>query len=213
MRRSQALFPDREGPSVECFGLILLSLFSIEPRQIVQRVGNIGMLLSIGLLVNGQSLLIQGFGLLVLALLRIEQRQVVQRAGLLGTIWSQDLLAHAQGALIQRLCLWILSALAQIVGGFAQHLHPLLVPDLVRDGARTEEHMRQQAFALPPGFVADFRKQGSKEPDHAPLPERSLWLTHPLSNDRLHEPVDGEGLLLHMTTEQRIAIEGPDRLM
>ena len=73
--------------------------------------------------------------------------------------------------------------------------------------------MRQQALALPPNFVADFRKQGSKEPDHAPLPERSLWLTHPLSNDRLHEPVDGEGLLLHMATEQRIPVEGPDGLM
>src|SRR6266699_3294046 len=171
------------------------------------------MLLSQAVFPDAKGPSIERFRLLILALLSIEQGQPGKRTGLLGTIWSQDLLAHAQGALIQRLCLWILSALAQIVGGFAQHLHPLLVPDLVRDGARTEEHMRQQAFALPPGFVADFRKQGSKEPDHAPLPERSLWLTHPLSNDRLHEPVDGEGLLLHMTTEQRIAIEGPDRLM
>src|SRR6266566_6522285 len=99
MRRSQALLPDREGPSLGCFGLILLSLFSIEPRQIVQRVGNIGMLLSIGLLVNGQSLLIQGFGLLVLALLRIEQRQVVQRAGHLGMRRSQDLFLDKEGLL------------------------------------------------------------------------------------------------------------------
>jgi hypothetical protein len=100
--------------------------------------------------------------------------------------------------------------LAQVVSDFAQHQHSLLIPDLIGDGARTEEHMWQQALALPPGFVADFRKQGSEQLDHAPLPERLLLLTHPLSDDRLHEPVDTEGLLLHMTAEQRIAIEDSD---
>src|SRR5207245_6472523 len=125
--------------------------------QRVQQAGHLGMLLSQALFPDAKGSAIERFRLLILALLSIEQGQPGKRTGFLGTIRSQDLLAHAQGALIQRLGLWILSALAQIVSGFAQYLHPLPIPDLVRDGARTEEHMRQQALALPPNFVADFR--------------------------------------------------------
>ena len=75
---TQLLLSDREGAYQQRLGLLVLALFPVEYRQIVEALGRVGMIRSQLLLPDSEGALVQWLGLLVLALAFVEVCQVVE---------------------------------------------------------------------------------------------------------------------------------------
>ena len=67
---------------VNGFGLRVLTFVVVEPRQIVEAGGHVGVLRAQGLFPDRQRPLVKGLGLRVLTLVVIEQRQIVEAGGI-----------------------------------------------------------------------------------------------------------------------------------
>jgi len=94
-------FPDRQGPLIEGFGLSVLALGGIEPRQVVEVPGQVAVLRAQGLFPDRQGLLIEGFGLHVLALGSVERPQFVEGPGQVGVLWPKGPFPDRQRPLVK----------------------------------------------------------------------------------------------------------------
>jgi hypothetical protein len=86
---SQGTFVDGKGALIQGLGLLVLALVLVEPRQIVEAGGRVGVLCSYLLLCDREGALVQGLGLLVLALVFIQESQIVEADRRVGMIGSQ----------------------------------------------------------------------------------------------------------------------------
>ena len=90
---------------------------AVQPREVVQARGHIGMIRAEGLLPDRQGALVERLGLRVVALGVVQQREVVQAPGHIGMIRAEGILQDRQRALIERLGLRVLTLGAVIEDG------------------------------------------------------------------------------------------------
>src|SRR2546421_12876248 len=81
MVNPQGLFPDLQCTLKQRFGLGIVTLLTVEDRQIVECEGYIRMVSPQCVLLNVQCTLKQRLGLDVLTLLMVEDRQAIERIG------------------------------------------------------------------------------------------------------------------------------------
>ena len=98
---------DRHCLFPEFLGLGVTAHRVVQPRQVVQRGGVVGMLLAQGLAKNLHRLLKQRLGLGVTAHRSIQHRQAVQRGGVVGTLLAQGRAINLHRLLVERLGLGV----------------------------------------------------------------------------------------------------------
>ena len=99
---AERLLPDGQRALEERSGALIGALGVIEPGEVVQRVGHVGVIGAECLLADGQRALIKRSGALIGALGVIECGKVVQRAGDIRVIGAERLLPDGQRALQKR---------------------------------------------------------------------------------------------------------------
>lgn len=81
---------------IEPLGFRVLALGMVEPRHVVEALGDIGVLNAEGLLANGERALVERLGLRVLALGLVEPRQVVEALSHIGVRGAESLLVDGE---------------------------------------------------------------------------------------------------------------------
>ena len=94
---------------VERLGLGVTAHRVVQPRQVVQRGGVVGMPLAQGRATNLHRLLVERLGLGVTAHRVVQHRQVVQRGGVVGMPLAQGRATNLHRLLVERLGLGVLS--------------------------------------------------------------------------------------------------------
>jgi hypothetical protein len=94
MLRAKGLFPDRQCPLVKGLGFRVLALIGVEPPNVIEAGGHVGVLRPQRLFPNPQRPLVKGFGLGLLALIGADQRQIVEPDGDTRMLWGIDFLIN-----------------------------------------------------------------------------------------------------------------------
>jgi len=94
---SESFFPDRKRPAMERLGLLESPLGTVEDRQPVQGVGDVGMVGSQGLLADRKRAQKKRFGLLVTSLDVIKASQAGEGVGDRGVVRPQLLFPQLEG--------------------------------------------------------------------------------------------------------------------
>src|SRR5260370_25809554 len=114
MVRTESSFVNRESMSMEGLRLGILALILVEPGQVVEGGGGVGMLGSQLLLIDHQRSLVERLRLGILALILVEPCQAVQAAGRIRMLGSQLLLTDRQRSLVEGLRFGILRTFSQV---------------------------------------------------------------------------------------------------
>ena len=123
-----------------------------------------------------------------------------------------------QCSLVQRLRLAVAATLAQVGGRASQE------PSHLRNGhlplgteGQPLQGMGQQVFTALPVLERSLQGIGRKHlvqrADQPLHPQLLLFARQPIAQDRLHQPVHRQQLLLHLPLQQRVGAQGGDRFI